>query len=168
MNKLGLRYICDVCDKAFDSKHALLGDCKVHKIPHIKTSFRFVKDTYVKFKAICHSNGVTTCHVIWTCIRAIVAADDLITNNLFTSNSIIINITQSFMGKPKSPYKTLISEEKIIIPSSTIRSNIVCNICEITENDVDDCGYVIHKDGCSEKLLAEQLRFAVLKELGME
>jgi len=104
-------YKCIVCGKAWRSKHSLRAHMKIHKGEgYMRTSIHVLKDDWLKFKELCRKHNTTVCHLLKDLIKAVLKGEETGIVKISPPNPVIININQTFLGKPRSMYKTLLSE----------------------------------------------------------
>lgn len=97
---------CIVCGAAWPSRQSLRAHMKKHRHEGYFTTHIFVRrEEWQQFKDVCHKHNSTTCHVLKTLINAFLKGEETGLVSLATPNPIIINVSETFMGKPRSTYK---------------------------------------------------------------
>lgn len=99
-------YKCMVCPKAFASKQALRGHMNAHRGEDIRTTHIVVRgEKWDRFKRFCEDHNMTTCHMIDALITlALKGKEDGIVD-VVGPNPVIFNLSQVFLGKPRSAWK---------------------------------------------------------------
>jgi len=124
-----LEYRCVVCGRPFPSKWALRGHLRVHRGELVDFNVRIPRATRDQFKVLCETHGVTTCHMVMSIMHALSEAFRRGVNFEFDvrteemrmkegKNPIIVNLSQTFLGKPRSAWKTPVSTTYMMWPPS--------------------------------------------------
>jgi len=116
---------CVICGAAFAGKQSLRAHMKVHKGEYVRTTIYAKRGLWKKFDEVCRKHKTTTCRVLQALIEAAIKGEELGAVNLSkiaAPNPVIININQTFLGKPRSAYKTLLSE---VIHETSLE----CEVC---------------------------------------
>jgi len=104
---------CIICGKAYASKQSLRAHMKVHKGEYVRTTIYTKRGLWKRFDEVCRKHKTTTCHVLQALIEAAIKGEELGAvdlSKIAAPNPVIINVNQTFLGKPRSVYKTLLSE----------------------------------------------------------
>jgi hypothetical protein len=109
-----------MCGKPWPSKWSLRAHLKAHKSEMCKFTVSIPKSMRGDFTDLCHAHGLTTCHVTVALMDA--AIQSFRRGVTFTwdarteavrysegSNPLQVSIHQTFLGKPRSPYKVQLS-----------------------------------------------------------
>ena len=103
-------FTCIVCGKSWPSKQSLRAHMKVHKGEgYMRTSVHVRREQWQTFKELCREHKTTTCHVLDVLVKAFNrgAPEGLV--DLASPNPVIIQMTEVFLGKPRSKWKMPIS-----------------------------------------------------------
>jgi len=116
---------CIICGAAYSSKQALRGHMKVHKGEYLRTNIFVKRGLWKRFGEVCRKHKTTTCHVLQVLIEAVVKSEEVGAvdlSKLTTPNPIIINVNQTFLGKPRSALKVPVAEY-------THEVELPCEVC---------------------------------------
>jgi len=134
---------CFVCGRVFEKKQSLRAHLKVHKGEYKEVSFLAVKSTYEEFKKLCGLHGLTTCHmlnsIMWALAEALrgnkTVEFDARTEEMRMkggSNPLTIVLNQTFLGKPRSAWKTPLQEScKLWPPSCEFADDFIRSLREV-------------------------------------
>ena len=81
---------------------------KVHKKEYLRTTIYVHRERWRIFNEVCLKHKTTTCHVLDALVTAMNEGEKLGVVDLgkiASPNPVIINISHTFLGKPRSPYK---------------------------------------------------------------
>lgn len=128
-------YKCVVCGRAFVKKAALRGHLRVHgDLVWENFTVRIPKDLASKFKEVCQKHNTTTCQLISSLVKAVIAGDERGVDvvNIGSPNPVIINVHETFLGKPRSAWKTPLQEScKLWPPSCEFADDFIRSIREV-------------------------------------
>jgi len=113
MSRVERLFQCVICGAAYVSKQSLRAHMKVHKGEYLRTNIIVKRSLWNRFNEVCRKHKTTTCHVLQALIEAAIKGEELGAvdlSKIAAPNPVIININQTFLGKPRSMYKTLLSE----------------------------------------------------------
>jgi hypothetical protein len=112
----GLPYRCIMCGKEWPNKFSMRAHLKIHKKEMARFTVMISKSMKDDFTALCHAHGLTTCHVTVALLHA--ACESFRRGVTFEwdgrtekirylegANPLNVHINQTFLGKPRSPYK---------------------------------------------------------------
>jgi len=116
---------CVVCGAAFAGKQSLRAHMKVHKGEYVRTTIYAKRGLWKKFNEVCRKHKTTTCRVLQALIEATIKGEELGAvdlSKIAAPNPVIININQTFLGKPRSAWK-------VPVFSVTHETELQCEIC---------------------------------------
>jgi len=116
---------CVICGAAYAGKQSLRAHMKVHKGEYVRTTIYAKRGLWKRFDEVCRRHKTTSCHVLQALIEAVVKAEEVGAvdlSKLAAPNPVIINISQTFLGKPRSAVKTLIAER-------VHEAELECEVC---------------------------------------
>jgi len=115
-------YKCIICGKAWNNIQSLRAHMKVHrKEGYVRTGVVVKKELWAWFKAYCKEHNTTTCHLFNALLEMAKKGTEEGVMTLGAPNPVVINMSQVFLGKPRSRYKVDVSE-------LTVDKN-VCHVC---------------------------------------
>lgn len=102
-------YTCIICGRAWASKQALRGHMKAHKGEWFRTSIYVRRDPWQRFDELCRDHKTTTCNVVNVLVEGLLKGMEVGSIDLariVSPNPVVINLSQVFLGKPRSAWKT--------------------------------------------------------------
>jgi len=119
--------LCFLCSYKAPNRQAFRAHLKKHKGELMRTTIWVIPDKWRRFNAFVRKHGLTTCHLLHAFFdfceifdrtgHATLSLTDTLKAKIdvgsFGSNPISFHLHQTFLGKPRSSYKMLISEETI-------------------------------------------------------
>jgi len=116
---------CVVCGAAYASKQSLRAHMKVHKGEYVRTTIYAKRGLWKRFDEVCRKHKTTTCHVLQALIEAAIKGEELGAvdlSKLAAPNPVIIQVNQTFLGKPRSALKVPVAEY-------THEVELPCEVC---------------------------------------
>jgi len=113
MSRVERLFQCVICGAAYVSKQSLRAHMKVHKGEYLRTNIIVKRSLWNRFNEVCRKHKTTTCHVLQALIEAAIKGEELGAvdlSKIAAPNPVIININQTFLGKPRSVYKVPVFE----------------------------------------------------------
>jgi len=103
-----------------------------HKGAFMQLNVRLPRELVGEFKDLCRKHNTTTCHVLMTLIKAWLKGEELGMVSLSSPNPVIINVHETFLGKPRSAWKTPLQEScKLWPPSCEFADDFIRSIREV-------------------------------------
>jgi hypothetical protein len=95
-------YSCLVCGKAFSKRASLAAHMKVHRdVKMAQLNVDLPKDLRDAFNEVCRKHHTTTCHVIYTLIKAFIEGEKRGLVDLGTHNPVTIQVVNLFGARPR-------------------------------------------------------------------
>lgn len=95
-------YSCLICGKAFSKRASLAAHMKVHRdVKMAQLNVDLPKDLRDAFNEVCRKHHTTTCHVIYTLIKAFIEGEKRGLVDLATHNPVTIQVVNLFGAKPR-------------------------------------------------------------------
>jgi hypothetical protein len=95
-------YSCLICGKAFSKRASLAAHMKVHRdVKMAQLNVDLPEDLRDAFNEVCHKHHTTTCHVIYTLIKAFIEGEKRGLVDLGTHNPVTIQVVNLFGARPR-------------------------------------------------------------------
>jgi hypothetical protein len=95
-------YSCLICGKAFSKRASLAAHMRVHKdVKMAQLNVDLPKDLRDAFNEVCRKHHTTTCHVIYTLIKAFIEGEKRGLVDLGTHNPVTIQVVNLFGARPR-------------------------------------------------------------------
>jgi hypothetical protein len=95
-------YSCLICGKAFSKRASLAAHMKVHRdVKMAQLNVDLPKDLRDAFNEVCRKHHTTTCHVIYTLIKAFIEGEKRGLVDLGTHNPVTIQVVNLFGARPR-------------------------------------------------------------------
>lgn len=102
MTQIKILYSCVVCGKGYDKRQSLAAHMKVHKdVEFFRTTVRVPKVLWKQFLGVCEKHKTTTCHVLYTLMKATVKGDETGLVDLAAKNPLIVQMQSFFGARPR-------------------------------------------------------------------
>lgn len=99
-------YTCLVCGKSYSKVQSLRAHFKAHKNSGFSRTSIWVEDRlWDEFKGVCKKHKTTTCHLLSTLIKATIKGEETGTIKIGSSNPVVVQVNEIFLGKPRSKFK---------------------------------------------------------------
>lgn len=99
-------YSCLVCGDGFDTRQGLASHMRTHKdVEFTELHVRIPKDVADAFKKVYTKHKTTSCHLLYTLIKATVKGDETGMIDLSAKNPLIVNMVSFFGGRPRGRRK---------------------------------------------------------------
>ena len=101
-SEVGVVYSCLVCGRAFVKRASLAAHMRVHRdVEMVKAGFRVPKELWGVFVEACRRHHTTTCHVLYSLIKAFVEGEKRGVVDLSTKNPVVIQVVNLFGARPR-------------------------------------------------------------------
>lgn len=95
-----------VCGAGFKSRQGLAGHMKAHKdVEFAQVHVRVPKKVAEAFLAVCKKHKTTSCHLLYTLMKATVKGDEIGVVELGAKNPFMVNVISFFGGRPRGAHK---------------------------------------------------------------
>lgn len=99
-------YKCIVCGKAWSSSQSLRAHVKVHRREgYARTGIVVKSELWDWFKRYCEEHNTTTCHLFNALLEMARKGTEGGVITLGAQNPVILQLNQTFLGRPRSGYK---------------------------------------------------------------
>ena len=99
-------YQCVVCGRAFTKKVSLMAHIRHHKDADLMVfNVKLPKDLVLAFKDLCRRHHTTTCHLVATFMRTVLAGEKVGVVNVGAANPLIVTVNEYFPAVPRSRRK---------------------------------------------------------------
>lgn len=147
-------YECIICGRAFTKVQSLRAHMKVHKgHDYVRTSIWVKGGQWEKFEALCKKHHTTTCHLLSTLVDAALKGEETGMVHIGAPNPVIINVSHTFLGSPRSAWKVPVSGFEEHVPHCPSCGSLKVRVFRpefilgVLEGRCEGCGaeWFIHK-----------------------
>ncbi|MBA7704493.1 hypothetical protein ES703_113305 [subsurface metagenome] len=131
-------FSCIVCGDGFKSRQGLAGHMNSHRdVEFMDVHVRVPKDVGKKFMGVVRKHKTTSCHLIYTVMKAIIKGDETGMVDLAAKNPLIVHMTSIFGGAPRGSRKY----DLIPIPYGNLEEALRCDHLRHREFEVGRLGW---------------------------
>lgn len=95
-------YSCLVCGRAFSKRASLAAHMRVHRdVRMAQLNVDLPKDLKDRFVEVCRKHHTTTCHVIYTLVKAFLEGEERGLVSLATHNPVVVQVVNLFGARPR-------------------------------------------------------------------
>jgi len=95
-------YSCLLCSKAFTTRQGLAAHMRVHKdVEMVQLNVDLPKDVRAVFVEVCHRHHTTSCHVLYSLIKAFIEGEKRGLVDLSTKNPVTVQVVNLFAAHPR-------------------------------------------------------------------
>lgn len=106
-------FSCLVCGAGFKSRQGLAGHMNRHRdVEFVDVHVRVPKSVADGFKAVYTKHKTTSCHLLYTLMKATIKGDEVGMVDLGAKNPLVVNMMSFFGGRPRGRNKYVL--EKVL------------------------------------------------------